>query len=363
MEWKANSSNNTVFADSKGNIAYWHGNWIPKRNPKFDWSGTLDGSNPETDWSDLHAIEETVHLYNPANGWIQNCNSTPFTAAGEHSPIRKNYPNYMAPDGQNARGINAERVLLREDKFTIDKLIAAAYDPHLPGFENLIPSLVIAFESSKEPNTILTEPIALLKAWDFKTHVNSIPTTLAIYWAQELRKLCASDIPSRSSQLEVINFMASNTTAFKKLTALNNALAELEQDFGTWKIGWGEINRFQRLTGEINETFNDTKPSIAVPYTSSFWGSLPAFGSRKFEGTKKLYGYVGNSFVAAVEFGEKVKAKSLLAGGVSSDPTSPHFTDQAEIYAQGKFKEVLFYKEDVLKNAMRTYRPGDKIKK
>ncbi|MBL7876770.1 MAG: penicillin acylase family protein [Cyclobacteriaceae bacterium] len=361
MDLKANSSNNTVFADNKGNIAYWHGNFIPKRNPQYDWNKPLDGSDPGTDWLGLHEVSEIVHSINPSNGWIQNCNSTPFTLAGDQSPRQDMYPAYMAPDAQNPRGINAERVLKREPAFTLDKLIAAAYDPHLAGFEKLIPALITAYESgtNSEMTKKLEEPIKFLRAWDLGYSKSSVPTTLAIYWGQELQKLIRARILPGSSQWDVIEFMASESSASEKLAALSNVIDELNNDFGTWKVAWGDVNRFQRLTGKIVETYNDDKPSLPIASTSSFWGSLAAYGSKKYPGTKKMYGSVGNSFVAVVEFGKEVKAKSLLAGGNNNNPQSPHFNDQADLYSTGRFKDVWFYKKDVLKHAERTYHPGD----
>ena len=359
MELRTNTSNNTVYADDKGNIAYWHGNFIPKRNPSFDWNASLDGSNPETEWKGLHTVDETVHVYNPASGWIQNCNSTPFTAAGSSSPDKTKYPAYMAPDQQNPRGLNAERVLMRESSFTLDKLIAAAYDPYLVGFENLVPSLVDAYESVDNTDQLkLKEPIDQLRLWDKKYSESSVPTTLAIVWGMELGQQIANQIQDGIGQLDIIDLML-KSSASDKMKAFTTAVDQLQSDFGTWKVRWGEINRFQRLTGKINETYDDKKPSLPVVSASAFWGSLAAYGARKYPGTKKMYGNVGNSFVAVVEFGKKVKAKSLLAGGVNANPSSPHFNDQALMYSKGQFKDVWFYKEDITKHAERTYHPGE----
>jgi acyl-homoserine-lactone acylase len=358
MELKANSSNNTVFADRDGNIAYWHGNFIPKRNPTFDWSKAVDGSNPETDWLGLHNVNEIVQSLNPANGWIQNCNSTPFTLAGKYSPDKSKYPVYMAPDAQNARGINAERVLNRESKYTLDKLIAAANDPYLAGFENLLPTLIKAFSANAGNYSELKESIEVLRAWNLNYGKESVGAALAMYWGVELRQRVFSRIPSGSSQLDIINYMAEQITAEEKLSALKTVVTEFARDFGKWQVAWGEVNRFQRLTGNINEIFDDTKTSLPVASASSFWGSLAAFGSRKYPGTNKMYGYVGNSFVAVVEFGKTIKAKSVLAGGNSNNPQSPYFTNQAELYSNGQFKDVLFYKKDVEANAVRKYNPG-----
>jgi acyl-homoserine lactone acylase PvdQ len=362
MALRTNSSNNTVYADRDGNIAYWHGNFIPRRDGSFDWEKPVDGSNPATEWKGLHEVGETVHLLNPANGWIQNCNSTPFTAAGPASPDRTRYARYLAPDFENARGLNAVRVMNRQEPFTLDQLIAAAYDSYLTAFETLVPALLQAYDryAPQHPETKaqLDAPIAALRTWNFRHDIASVPTTLATYWGQELRQRVLAKGPIEGGQLGIITAMANQTSDEEKVKALADMVNELERDYGTWQVAWGEVNRFQRLTGNINEVFDDNKPSLAVPYSSSFWGSLAAFGSRKFPGTKKMYGYVGNSFVAAVEFGERIKAKSVLAGGVNRDPASPYFTNQAENYSRGHFKDVLFYREDVQRHAVRTYQPG-----
>ena len=93
-------------------------------------------------------------------------------------------------------------------------------------------------------------------------------------------------------------------------------------------------------------------------FVASFWGMLPSYTSHPYPGTKKRYGVNGNSFVCAVEFGKKIRAKSLLAGGESGHPGSTHFFDQAIPYSKGQFKDVYFYKEDVIQHAEQTYHPG-----
>lgn len=128
-----------------------------------------------------------------------------------------------------------------------------------------------------------------------------------------------------------------------QLATLDAAIARLKADFGSWTVPWGEINRFQRLDGAIIRTFDDTKPSISVPFVSASWGSLASFGAQRYPGTRRYYGDYGNSFVAAVEFGPRVRARAATAGGLSSDSASPHFNDQAKRYAQGNLRAVYFY--------------------
>jgi acyl-homoserine lactone acylase PvdQ len=356
MDMKANTSNNTVFADKFGNIAYWHGNYMPIRDNKLNWAKPQDGSKTSTEYGGLHNVNNVVHVYNPKNGWIQNCNSTPFTAAAENSPKRIDYPDYMAPDGENFRGINAIRLLGKIEKINLDELIALGYDKYLPAFEVLIPSL----RKIKTENAVLQEAIELLLSWDYRTSETSVETTLAIEWAQKLspaiRKIYVDQ--GENDQVTTTKRFAEVATENDLLEPLEKTINELTAKHGTWKVKWGDINRFQRLSGELTTEFDDNSPSIPVGYASALWGGLPSFNSRYYTNSKKRYGYSGNSFVCAVEFGDKVKAKSVLAGGNSSDKNSKHFNDQTEMYSKGIFKDILFYKEDILKNAVRTYQPG-----
>ena len=341
MNMRSNSSDNTVFADDKGNIAYWHGNFIPKRDPKLDWSQPVDGTTSATEWKGLHSLDEMVHTYNPPSGWIQNCNSTPFTVSGNSSPKKENYPSYMAPDLENYRAINAERLLDEKTDLTIDRLInEVGYSHYLSAFEVLLPQLFIAFDELPGTDSlrqVLSEPIDLLKAWDKNSSASSAATTLAIEWASRIMR---------------------NVSPAEKLNLLYETIKDLEKRFGSWKVQWGDVNRYQRVGND--ENFDDEKPSLAVGLASATWGSIPSYqSSRRVANSNKRYGFSGNSFIACVEFGKKVKAKSIITGGQSFDPSSQHFTDQAQMYIDGNFKDALFYKEDVLKHIERKYHPGE----
>ena len=361
MYLKANTSNNTVFADDRGNIAYWHGNYVPIRDKTLDWGKPVDGTISATEWKGLHMVDEIVHEYNPANGFIQNCNSTPFTVSGNMSPKKENYPAYMAPDGENFRGINAVRVLGEGKNYTIDKVIASGYDTYLSAFEILVPALLKANEKDGASYPKLKEAMGILQQWDYRSAANSIATTLAIEWAQKLGPSITKVYVNQgeADQVQKTKQFAAIATPQQLLEPLQTVLNELIIKFGKWQMPWGEVNRFQRLTGNIQSVYNDAEPSIPVPFASALWGQLPSYNSRTFTGTNKRYGVSGNSFVCAVEFGKKVIAKSLLAGGESGNPSSPHFKDQAEMYTKGQFKDVLFYKEDVLKHVEKKYHPGE----
>jgi acyl-homoserine-lactone acylase len=358
MELHTNSSNNTIFADADGTIAYFHSNFIPKRDPKFDWTKPVDGSDPATEWKGLMSVDETPHLLNPASGWLYNSNNWPWSAAGPSSPKKTDYPAYVDRGvEESARGFHALKVLPDHKDFSIDTLTKAAYDSYLPAFEREIPALSKAWDTAAGPlKAKLADQIALLRTWDYRWGVSSAPTSLAVYWGEEIGRRVAGD--ARKAGVSAETFVATKASPEQLLQALSTASDKLAADFGSWKTPWGDINRYQRLTGDIVQPFSDAAPSIPVGFTSSRWGSLASFGAHTYPGTKKMYGNTGNSFVAVVEFGDRVRARAVTAGGESGDPASRHFNDQAVRYSTGDLRDVYFYRADVEKHAQRTYHPG-----
>jgi acyl-homoserine-lactone acylase len=359
MELRTNSSNNTVYADGDGNIAYFHGNFIPRRDPRFDWTKPVDGSTSATEWHGLHPVKETITLFNPRSGYIFNTNNWPFTAAGPDSPRQKDYPAYMSSLPENARGVHAARVLRDAKGLTLDSLITTAYDSYLTAFEPLVPALLKDYDAlpASDPRKAkLAGQVAALRGWDLRFSLASVPTSLAVYWGQDMVRQASPR--ARAQGVPVVDFVTTSLNGDERLDALARASDKLQADFGSWQTPWGEINRFQRISGDVEQHYDDSKPSIPVPFTSATWGSLASFGMVAKQETKRIYGDRGNSFVAVVEFGPRIHAKSILAGGESGNPASPHFNDQGEMYSRGQFKDVLFYKEDIEKQLERKYHPG-----
>ncbi|MDR3693051.1 penicillin acylase family protein [Mucilaginibacter sp.] len=354
----SNGTNNTVYADDQGNIAFWYGNFMPKRDPKPDWTLPVDGTTPATEWQGLHTINEIVHLYNPKSGWIQNCNSTPYASSGKSSPDKNKYPAYMAPDGQNYRAVNAIKLLNDAKKLTLDGLIGKGYDHYLAAFDVLLPPLFKAYDLAPDSaKQQLAGPIAILKQWDKRSAINSVATTIAVEWGTLMvRALPPVKTAEESTYVtERVNNMVKSLPPGRYIDNLTLAINNLNKRYGTWKTPWGDINRYQRPADGI--TFSDSLPSLPVGQTSSLFGQLPSFVSRTMN-TQKRYGYSGNSFIAAVEFGARIKAKTIVTGGESFNSASKNYTDQAGMYIEGKFKDVLFYKKEVLKHAAKTYHPG-----
>ena len=348
MDLHANSSNNTLYADADGNIAHFFTNFVPRRDPKFEWNRPVDGSDPATEWKGLHTNDEVPNAINPSSGWVYNANDWPWDAAGKNSVDRAKFPAYVEKsNSETARGIHAIRVLSGKKDFTIQGLIDAAYDSYQPGFATMIPTLVRAYDALPATHALrakVADQIGMLRDWDFRWGVSSIANSLAVYYAQQ------GGGGRRGG---------ANTTPEQLVQNLANASDKLTADFGTWRTPWGEINRFQRNDGKIVQQFDDAKPSIPVGFTSATWGSLASFGARTYPGTKRMYGTSGNSFVAVVEFGkDSVRARAVSAGGESGDPKSKHFNDQAERYATGNLRQVYFYPNQLVGHTERTYKPG-----
>ncbi len=357
MELKANSSNNTIYADDSGTIAYFHGNYIPRRDTSFDWTKPVDGSNPATEYKGLLEVNEAPNLLNPKVGWLYNTNNWPWSAAGPDSLKKENFPAYVESGGESARGLHAIRVLQNRKDFTLDSLIAAAYDSYLPWFEKPMPALIKAWDETPATDPLkakLAAQIELLRKWDYRWSVNSVPTSLAVFWAEDVRRRVGGGGRGARGDDAI-----ATAPAAQLLQSLDAASEKIAADFGGWQTKWGDINRYQRLTGDIVQPFNDAGPSIPVGFTSSQWGSLASFGARAYPGTKKWYGTSGNSFVAVVEFGKTVRARAVTAGGESGDPKSPHFNDQAGRYANGTLREVYFYRTQLQGHTQREYHPGD----
>jgi acyl-homoserine lactone acylase PvdQ len=299
MQLQANSSNNTVYADADGHIAYFQGNFIPRRDTRFDFTKPVDGSNPATDWQGLLTVEESPHLLDPASGYLFNVNDSPWHGAGESSLRKQDYPAYVETGGESARTLHAMRLLQGKKDFTLDSLMVAAYDSYLPWFIKPVAALTRAWANLPADSAIkatLAPQIAVLQGWDLRWGVNSVATSLAVFWGQEIAK--AAGARGHHATTNEGDFAAPSVPADVALKALITASDKLTADFGTWRTPWGEINRFQRLNGDIVQRFDDAKPSTPVGFTYSGWGSLASFAARPYTaeetgratGTKKWYG-------------------------------------------------------------------------
>jgi acyl-homoserine lactone acylase PvdQ len=329
MARTALTGSNTIYADREGNIWYVHGNAIPRRSTKFDWTKPVDGADPETEWRGLHKLSELPQVLNPKSGWLQNCNSTPFlTTDDAEDPRAVDYPAYMAPEPDTPRSSRSRAILAGTRRFSFAEWSAAAMDTKVGIAERKIPELLAAYHAAPRP--ALAELVAELEHWDQVARIDSVGATLF------LRSANSADI----------------------LTGLEKTKAALESAWGTWRVPWGEVNRLQRVQSDgTEEPFSDSKPSVPVPGAPSFSGTIFTFGTREAPGQKRAYGVIGDSYVAVVEFGRTPLTRSLLVNGESADSRSPHYIDQAGLYSAGRFKDAWFALKEIRRHVERKYTP------
>lgn len=361
---RALTGSNTIYADNKGNIFYLHGNAVPRRNTKYDWTQPLDGTDPETDWKGLHEVSELPQVLNPDAGFVQNCNSTPFLTSATNNPDKSKIPSYMAPDLDTLRSQRSRQILSSKDKFTFEEWAEATLNTNLVMPETIVPELRTILSELKTKDSAKAEKLAgaveALISWNYEATVDSIPTTVFMMYFEQLQRATQGQTADGNTTVgKTLIEQIGDLSAETKIKAFESAIDGLIKDFGDWKVKWGEINRLQRVhTSGTQEKFDDSKMSLSVPGTNGQVGSVLTFGSRRETGQKKRYGISGNSYLAVVEFGKRVNSRSLLVFGQSADPNSPHFFDQAELYSNKKYKSAWLYLNDVKANSKRNYPPG-----
>ncbi len=337
---------NVMYADRRGNTYYLYNGAVPRRDPRFDWTRPVDGSDPATEWKGYHTIDELPQLTNPRTGWMQNCNTTPFLLTSTGNPDPARFPSYMVREGDNPRGQISRKILASTAQFNFEEWARAAFDNRVITATELLPQFLIKLKQhlDQKDDARLQAALAELASWDYRASTSSVAMTIFNAWHE---RIAPRGEPSATPERQII--------------ALQEVLDRLEQQFDTWRVPWGEINRLQRRDETRDESFADARPSFPVSGASGVDGAVFTFFARPVREQKRRYGVAGASYVSVVEFGPTVRGLSIHVFGASGDPTSPHYSDQSPLYARGEFKPAWLSLKDIRANLKIAYHPGDEV--
>jgi len=314
-----------MYADRQGHIMHLFNGQVPIRK-KGDfkyWSGTIPGNTSETLWSKNHPYPDLPRVVDPPSGWLQNTNDPPWTTTFPSPITPDKYPAYMAPRGpMDLRSQRSAKMLLEDEKISFDELMQYKHSTQVELADRLLDDLIpVARQGSAQAR----RAAEVLATWNRKVDADSRGAVLFAFWKQAMDadKLFAKPW-SEDAPLTTPDGLANPAEAVRVLEA---TATKVEVTYGALDVAWGEVFRL---------------PGVANLPANGADGALGVFRSVWFAPGKdnRFQAVAGDSFVAAIEFSNPVKAMALNSYGNASQPGSPHAGDQSQLFARKELRPV-----------------------
>ena len=348
MSMRAHPSSNFTYADAAGNIVHLYNARLPllPHPPTGDTAAVATRTSDI--WKELVPFQDLPVYVNPTGGYVQQANDTP------------DYTNLNVPMSRDTMPANLPEPRLRlrsqlsldlvhdAPPLSLEDVVALKHSPRMLMAERVLDDLLAAIRASGKATTgPAAGALAALESWDRTAAAQSRGGVLFQLWADRYedtadtarfhREAWTADRPT-----ETPVGIGSPETA---VSAFEWAVADMARRGWAPDVPWGEVYRVIR--GDVDEPVSGCPPTMGCFRTLSYTEDP----SGRFAADR------GDGWVFAVEFGDVPRAYSILAYGESNLPDSPHFADQAALFAHGKMKEVLFTREDVEAGVVRRYRP------
>jgi acyl-homoserine-lactone acylase len=348
---------NIAYADERGNVFYLFNGRFPDRPAGYSWDGVVPGNTSATEWNHMLPQSRLPSLLNPPGGYVQNCNSAPWYT-NQKAPIdRRAYPDDLTPNFNSLRTQLSLDMLAGDEPMTLDKVKKCKFNTRMLLAERVKPDLLRMARGRTQDGVNLDEAAAVLAAWDNTTsRVSKGSVLFATFWklygAQARRPYAAEWDESKPSSTP--QGVGEPETACKALAA---AVKQVKQKYGTLEVAWGDVHRLRRgnLDVPIGGFISEYRDGFRGGRFGDF-GSFRVIDYRE-DNDGKFAAVRGDSYVLAVEFTSPPTAYSISAYSQSSDPKSPHHTDQSVLFAREEFKRAYFTEEDIASHLERAYHP------
>jgi acyl-homoserine-lactone acylase len=352
MSMRGHPSSNFTYADAAGNIVHYYNARLPALpHPPTGDTAALARTSSDI-WTELVPFEDLPLWINPPGGYLQQANDTPDFSNLMVEVDRDTLPPNLPEPRLRLRSQHSLLLAHGDRRLTLEEVLELKHSSRVLMAGRVVDELVVEARKPITGNlrpSYLLDAATVLELWDRTTDIHSRGGTLFATWAelylQEVGPERAFRVPwDPALPLATPYGLGDPRAAVRALgAAVDTMVARLWPLDGTW----GEIHRVIR--GEVDE------PVVGCP------AYLGCFRTLDFEPSAdgRLQANRGDAWVLAVEFGDdRPRAWSVLAYGQSALPDSPHFDDQAEMFARGEFKQVAWTDAEIEARALRRYRPG-----